>query len=370
MRCIVVLSLVLFLSACATPRADREPDAASSIPLLADRTVAHEVVKEVFVTASTPHDNVDSPASWIQADGRLLLLATAKASGRLLKFDGESGASLGHLGQVGTNAQEFDRPNGIFVLEDWVFVVERDNHRIQVLSLPDMQSLGHFGDADLTQPYGIWVRRMPGDEIEALVTDAYMAGEYPNGDDIAPPLPELDRRMKRYRVKIERGGLSAQLIQTFGDTTAAGAILVPESIWGDPTNDRLLIAEEDTRSGTAVREYDLDGTFKGRSIGLGLFQAQAEGISLWACPDGTGYWITTDQFKDRSVFHLFDRQSLAHIGAFSGEQVGNTDGIWLQQAATARFPDGVFYAVHDDQAVGAFDWRDISAALKIPSRCE
>jgi len=50
--------------------------------------------------------------------------------------------------------------------------------------------------------------------------------------------------------------------------------------------------------------------------------------------------------------------------------VANTDGVWLQQAATARFPQGVFYAVHDDMGVGAFDWRDISAALGLKGSCE
>jgi 3-phytase len=50
--------------------------------------------------------------------------------------------------------------------------------------------------------------------------------------------------------------------------------------------------------------------------------------------------------------------------------VGNTDGVWLHQEPTPRFPQGVFYAVHDDMGVGAFDWRDIAAALKLPACVE
>ena len=69
------------------------------------------------------------------------------------------------------------------------------------------------------------------------------------------------------------------------------------------------------------------------------------------------------------MFHLFDRRTLEHVGAFAGETVGNTDGIWLHQDATTRFPAGAFYAVHDDQAVGAFDWRDVAKALKLPETC-
>src|SRR5690606_25091375 len=154
----------------------------------------------------------------------------------------------------------------------------------------------------------------------------------------------------------------------FGATDAAGAIRIPESLWGDPAHDRLLVAEEDTATGTALRVYDLDGDYH-RTIGLDDFEAQAEGIALWACADGSGYWLATDQFRDRSVFHVYDRETLAHLGAFAGETVANTDGVWLNQAPTLAFPAGVFYTAHDDRAVGAFDWRDVAGALGLRERC-
>lgn len=131
-------------------------------------------------------------------------------------------------------------------------------------------------------------------------------------------------------------------------------------------HDRLLLAEEDVAAGTRIREYGLDGKYRGRDIGADLFKAQAEGMALARCADGSGYWIATDQFKDRSVFHMFDRITLEYRGAFTGKRTANTDGVWLDQSADARFPQGVFYAVNDDQAVAAFDWRDIAAALKLP----
>ena len=109
-----------------------------------------------------------------------------------------------------------------------------------------------------------------------------------------------------------------------------------ESIAGDPVNGRLLIAEEDVRAGTALRVYTFAGEYSGRNLGFGLIRAQAEGIALWACADGSGYWIATDQFADRSVFHVFDRHSLAHLGAFASKRIANTDGIWLRQGATTR----------------------------------
>lgn len=361
-------ALALALSACHSMRVEREPDErVGADPLLSRSGVAHVVVAEAFVTASTENDNIDSPASWRAPDGKTWLFATAKEGFGLTLYDGDSGATLRQFGEEGAARGQFRRPNGISIVDDLVFVVERDNHRVQVLALPSLETIATFAEADLTQPYGLWVRALGDGRYDVYVTDAYMAGEKPNGDDIAPPLAQLDRRVHRY--VFDRSATAVEHVGAFGDTSAAGAIRIPESIWGDVAHDRLLISEEDTSVGTAVREYGLDMKYRGRTLGLGLFKAQAEGIALWQCADGSGYWITTDQFKDRSLFHIYDRVTLEHLGAFAGNRVANTDGVWLHQDATTRFPNGVFYAVHDDQGVGAFDWRDIAKGLNLRVDC-
>lgn len=367
---VVAITLVLLLSACTAARVDREPDeTAAADPMLSASGINHATVAESFVSASTEIDNIDSPASWRARDGSTWLFATAKEGGGLVIYDGDDGRTLRRFGREGEAAGEFRRPNGISVFGDLLFVVERDNRRVQMLSLPALNTLAMFGREQLQQPYGLWVRALAANLYEVTVTDAYMAGEKANGDDLPPPLAELGRRMQRYQVKHAGDVAEVQHLGAFGDTSAAGAIRIPESIWGDVAHDRLLIAEEDTATGTAVREYDLAGAYRGRTLGLGTYKAQAEGIALWQCADGSGYWISTDQFKDRSLFHVYDRVSLEHLGAFAGHKVANTDGVWLHQQATARFPNGVFYAVHDDQGVGAFDWRDIAKALDLRVDC-
>ena len=52
-----------------------------------------------------------------------------------------------------------ERPNGIAVVDDLAFVVERDNHRIQAFTLPDFTSVGTFGASVLRLPYGLVVER-------------------------------------------------------------------------------------------------------------------------------------------------------------------------------------------------------------------
>ena len=351
----------------AGARADaREPDEYEADDvLLRDHDVAHVVVKEAFVTASTPEENIDSPASWLQ-DGKRMLVASAKATDQLVVYDGDTGQRLRTVGGTGTALGQLQRPNGVATIDDrYLFVVERDNHRVQMFQLPDFTPLLAFGADALQQPYGLWVQRK-GEGYEVLVSDAYMAGEDAQGEDIVPPLAQLDRRFRRYELTQAGGKWTARDAGAFGDTGAAGAIRVPESLFGDAANNRLLVAEEDVPTGTLLREYDLQGRYLGRDVGKGQYVAQAEGIALMRCADGSGWWVASDQFADRTVFHLFDRRSLAHVGSFAGEVTGLTDGVWLDERGDARFPQGVLYASHLDLGVAAFDWRDIAAALELP----
>lgn len=360
-----LLSLIAGCAGNATRTPTAEPDETVDTPSAAQ--VDYALVRETFIAPGIPEDTLDSPAAWLTEDGRLWLLVTAKSTHRLRIYDGERGESLRTFGEHGPNPGQFNRPNGIAVFADLLFVVERDNRRVQVLRLPELRPLATFGESELRSPYGLWLRELAPGELEVVVTDSYMDGaDY----SLVPPLDRLDGRLRRYRLMHEDDAVSARFLGSFGDVTEAGAIRMAESVWGDEHHDRLLVAEEHVPTGTALRVYDLAGDYTGMTIGLGQFRAQAEGIALWACPDGSGYWIATDQFTDRSVFHVFDRESLVHLGAFAGETVANTDGIWLHAAGVPRFPDGVFYAVHNDEAVAAFDWRDIAAALDLRVRCE
>lgn len=352
----LTVAITIALTGCSSV-AERSTTAGREIP----------VIDEVFVTALTPDHNIDSPAAWTAPNGAVQVIATAKATDVLVVYDGATGATLRQVGSTGTAPGQFDRPNGVAVVDDLLFVVERDNRRVQVMSLPDFQPLAIFGSDELVKPYGLWVRETGQGAYELYVSDSYVAGEDADGEDILPPLSELNARIKRYAVQADSNGVNAHFLGAFGDTSPKGALRVVESLWGDADNNRLLIAEEDETYANELKVYDLSGRWVGQTIGADVFQAQSEGIMLRTCADGSGWWITTEQGKGQTVFHLFDRKTLQHVGAATGRMVANTDGIWLHQAPTATFPDGVLYAVHDDQGMVAFDWRHIASALSLPA---
>lgn len=365
-------ALSLALVACASHGGQVVPDARDAderltpIARVADERTIPEI-EEAFISALTPEHNIDSLAAWTAPDGSLWVIATAKATDVLVVYDGATGKTLRTVGKKGDALGQFDRPNGVAVIDNVLFVVERDNRRVQMFALPDFTPLAAFGAEQLKKPYGLWVQNVGDGAYGVYVSDAYMAGEDAEGEDILPPLSALDERIKRYVVKPASHGVDARYIGSFGDTSPKGALRVVESLWGDAENNRLLIAEEDETYANELKVYDLAGRWLGSTIGTDVFIAQSEGIMLRTCGDGRGWWITTEQGKGRTVFHLFDRHSFAHVGAVTGRAVANTDGIWLHQSGTARFPDGVLYAVHDDQGMVAFDWRDIAGALSLPA---
>ncbi|MEX2125327.1 MAG: phytase [Woeseia sp.] len=328
-------------------------------------------VKERYITELEPEANIDSVAVAAGHPGQpALLFATAKETDVVKVFNASTGQELEELGDSGTAPDRYRRPNGVAVIDDLLIVVERDNRRVSVRTIPGYEVLATFGGDVLENPYGLWVHSFGDGQYRVYVTDAYELQ-----DESVPPNEELGERVKSWRLSVERdeGGAPAtvesRFERAFGDTTSPGALRVVESIFGDPVHDRLLIAEEDEDpvTGLVIKVYDLQGRFTGDQVGKGVFEAQAEGIALYACNDGSGYWLSTDQADDRTVYHIFDRRTLQHAGAFMGETTANTDGVWLAADGVPGFENGAFFAVHDDQAVSAFDWAEIVAALGLKS---
>jgi 3-phytase len=272
-------------------------------------------------------------------------------------YDAATGETLGAFGGPGSAPGRFRRPNGIVVLGELVFVVERDNRRVQVLRLPDGRPLGSFGEETLRRPYGIaHVQRAPGE------WDIYVADAYTRWFGILPPEQDLGERVARFRVRVQGDSVRAELQQSFGATSGSGVLRQVESMQADPQHDRLLIADE---AAVDVKVYTLGGEYTGRTLGADYLFYEPEGIALYSCGETEGYWIVTDQSLEVSYFHILDRESLEHLGVFRGEVTANTDGVALTQRRVGRWEDGVFYPVHDDRGVAAFAWEDVATALSL-----
>jgi 3-phytase len=345
-----------------------EPGESVDEPVDADTTAAEDsievaVIEEAFETERDTLDDVDSPTVWHGEEGQHWLLTTAKATDVILVHDAATGEPIRRLGRAGSAQGELERPNGVAAIGELLLVVERDNARIQAFSLPALESLGTFGEAELRRPYGIATYLDGQGRVELYVTDNYELEE-----DVIPPDSALGERVEHFRVWVEAGQLRHEHVRTFGDTTGPGVLRKVETIAVDPTNDRVVIAEE-LEPDSHWKIYRLDGTFTGEVFGRGYFPHEAEGLALYACPDG-GYWIATDQDEETNTFHVFDRETLEHQGSFTGVTTRNTDGVALTQTGFGPFPAGAFYAVHNDGNIAAFSWAEVAAQLGLRSDCE
>lgn len=380
------LALLLLLAAFACTSSEEtkteQPSEAPAADETASEPTAREAgaadlgkpvsIEEAWASPMDEADNVDSVAYWQGPDGKDVVVATGKESHQLLVYDAQTGELLRRVAGPGGGPGELQRPNGIMIEGDLAFVVERDNHRVQAFRLPELESVGTFGGDELQRPYGATVFAGDGDDpagqrsLEIYVTDNYEVAEEQNGEFTTPPNAELGERVRHYRASWDGTTLEAEAIRAFGATEGPGVLRKVETLLADAPANRLLVADElDSRRDFKV--YQLDGTFSGEVWGRSYFHHEPEGIALRACEGSeAGYWIATDQAKEVSYFRVFDRQTFTYRGTFIGPKTANTDGVTLTTAPSERFPEGAFFAVHDDQGVTAFDWRDVAAALELP----
>ena len=357
-------SLIAATTACLLAACHSSPRSEAPAP-----TSATATVPERYVSAEFAGEELDSLATWNSPDGHTWLIASGKSSNRLSVFDADTGERLRTFGGPGKGAGQFDRPNGLAVSANLLFVVERDNQRVQVVTLPEFAPAGIFGKDLLRSPYGIWLNQTAAGELDAYVTDSFMYGKR---FDVVPPLDELSQRVRRFHLRVDGGRIQAEATASFGDTSQAGALHMVESLAGDPAYDRLLIADEATAPQSRhsnLREYTLAGRYTGRSLPEGSFDAEAEGVALWSCGAGSGYWIAVDQLTPLTRFHLFDRKTLQLRATWQGTTTANTDGIALHLAPTPAFPAGALFAVHQDKSVAAFDLREVARALGLAADC-
>lgn len=316
-------------------------------------------INEIFQTERDEPANIDSPAIWHGPNNEHWLIATAKGIDKLYISDAITGKPIKIFGVSGDSIGQLGYPNGISVFENYLFIVERDNQRVQVFSLPQLESIGFISDSMLVNPYGLFIYQESDNINHLYVTDNYLTK-----DDQIPPIEQLDQRIHHYTFTILDGQINSQLVNMFGETSKDGALYIVESIYGDPINNSILIAEEDTTR-SAVNVYDFDGNYKNISFGQDIFKRQVEGIALYQTSETDGYWIITDQNHTENCFHIFTRMNFIHIGSFSGPKTTNTDGIWLTQESFGLFNNGAFYAVHNDGNVSAFDWQEVVTKLNL-----
>jgi len=128
---------------------------------------------------------------------RVVLLGAAVGLSACGPGDGSPGPAAGGLRS----------PPGILVHEDLLYIVERNNRRVQVFTLPEFESVATFGEGILLWPYGISGFERDG-ALHLRVTDDFEV----TGEGAA----RCENRVKRFVVTGDVNGMDAQFCRDGG----------------------------------------------------------------------------------------------------------------------------------------------------------
>jgi 3-phytase len=339
-----------------------DPSAQAQESAPASHPVSPPTVRQAWASSGGTYDNTDSLATCHDPAGRVLLLATAKKGNRLDVFEAQTGRHLGSFGMAGTRRGQLQRPNGVVTVDfqnvqqasagrpesrqEFVLVIERDNHRIQAFRPGSWECLGIFAEASLTKPYG-----------GAVSYDNGEAFLYVTENDVPP-----GKTIKVFRLRFDARQATGEFVRDLGDAEGPGAIHKPESIAVDDRLDRVLICEE-APGRKGVRVYTRAGKFTGQIFGQTEVVGDPEGIVVMDQP-GDGVVMLTDQQPTITIWHAFDRRTLQHMGCWTGEPViTNTDGICVYEGRLGPFVLGALFAVNDDKDIRGYDLRSVLKAV-------
>jgi 3-phytase len=352
-----------------TPDADAAGgvDAALDDPPL---PVSVDAAGQTEPVASDP----DDPAIWLHPSqpSSSLILATNKApapDGALVIFnlDGSTRQTISGL----------DRPNNVDVEGGFVLggntvsiavLTERFQERLRVfvidsttLQVSDISSttggLDVFSGASGNEaaPMGIALYRRPSDDaIFAIV-----------GRKAGP----TEGYLWQYLLEEEgvTGLVQATKVRELGSFSGDGEI---EAIVVDDELGYVYYADENT----GIRKWHADPDHPDADSELALFatdgfEANREGLAIYAQPNGKGYIVATDQLPNGSRFHLFPRAGTAsdpHDHTRTVKIIAGgadlTDGIEVTSAALgAQYPAGLLIAMNSGGTnYLLYDWTDIA----------
>jgi len=329
----------------------------------------YPIVEPAYITDARPSDNLDSMAvhgKWVYvtAKGRRTRGGDIIRNGAVQQYDLTTGEFVKEM--PGFKSDRWDtvqRPNGIAVVGNIAYVVDRENVSVTVASFAPSSGgegetwkiLANFGWDRLIFPYGVAAVAMDKEQRfhRLFVTDSHPT--------------ESHARVLAFSVRFLHAAIGNEVVtrvlEAFGDSRGPGVIHKAESLAVSPDLRYMLIADEH-KDHRDIKVYDWDNKFMQRTI-TG-FHGEPEGIATFKLSKQNWFWVCADQTDDpvTNSFRVYDGQTLRHHKTFRIAGVSVTDGICISQAPVGRrFPEGVMVAADRDQSIAVVDLRNIRALL-------
>jgi 3-phytase len=329
-------------------------------------------IHAVLATESV-RDDPDDPAIWVNpADAsRSIIVGTNKVpapKGALVVY--------GLDGKIHQTIDNLDRPNNVDVeyglqlggqSVDIAVTTERLKRRLRVYKiepegrLTDVSSESGLNVLEGEQgengaPMGISLYYRPSDKAIFAI--------------VSPKTGPNDGYLWEYRLSDDgTGKIKAEKVRRFGRYSGKKEI---EAVAIDDALGYVYYADE----GDGIHKYhaDPDHPDAARELahfGTTGFQADHEGIAIYARPDGTGYILCTDQLDGNSQYRVYRREGApgnphdhSELLKSVGGGADGTDGIEATSTALGpSFPNGMVVAMNSGpKNFLIFRWEDFASA--------
>ena len=331
-------------------------------------------------TASVTED-ADDPAIYINRTdpSRSLILGTNKVrapQGALVVF--------GLDGKIRQTIDRLDRPNNVDVEyglqlggqpTDIAVLTERLQHRLRVFAIGRDGMLTDVGSesglkvlegrqGEASEPMGISLYKRARDGAIFAV--------------VSPKTGPAQGYLWQYRLQDDgTGKVKAEKVREFGTFSGQGEI---EAIAVDDALGYVYYADELD----GIHKYHADPDNPQAAVELARFgtegfQADREGIAIYARDDGTGYVLCTDQLDGNSQYRIFRREGAPGNPHDHSEVVkvvrggaDGTDGLEVTSAPLGPgFQQGLMVAMNSGpRNFLVFRWEDVASAgaVKLKSK--
>ncbi len=317
-------------------------------------------------------DDPDDPAIWVHPTQpeRSLILGTNKA-----KAPAGAVVVFGLDGKIKQTVAGLHRPNNVDVeyglrtdggAIDIAVVTERLRKRLRVFRVNENGIAGITGRTtlfegragDAAAPMGVALYKRPKDGVIFAIVTPKSGGRV--------------NYLGQYRLDAEADGkVNATPVREFGRFSGVGEI---EAVAVDDALGYIYYADE----GDGIHKYHADPDHPDAAnelahFGKTGFQADREGIAIYAREDGMGFVVCTDQIAGNSQYRFFRREGEpgrphhheALLGVVSGG-ADSTDGLEISSRYLGpRFPAGLMAAMNSSgKNFLIFRWEDVQSGLK------
>lgn len=321
----------------------------------------HSDILEATLATEAVQTDPDDVAIWIdnkQPESSLLIATDKKRFlGGLYVFDMN--------GKIRQHFENLDRPNNVDVEYgfrfnettslDIVVVTERGQKRLLIFAIdPSTHLLYNLTGShtnvfindtgDYAAPMGVALYKRPTDgRIDAIISrKAGPKENYLGQYELISNGTNVDLRWIRYF-----GCFQGSEIESIVIDDHLGFIYYSDENYG-------------------IRKYRVDADeSNNEQIGFinttGLWQADSEGLALYATSINDGYLIATDQIENGSIFHIFHRQGNNSYIRSIQTRADSTDGIEATSHPLGdQFPHGLLIVMNEkDKNFLIYDWRQI-----------